>query len=470
MTIHLSGAGRASAATPMFAAGTRPAEQQPDPARRPSLALVEPDSERAAFLGDALSEGYDVRTVAAVDEAADMLRSDPPELVLADLASPSSGEEFMRALRAESALADTPVVLLEDYGDGAAAFDLAGLRIRLGAALARARHHSLDAAWRRALLSALHDGVLIFDAAGTVMEMNPAFERLFGYTMSDGPFSPPYPWWPTQVENADQLAAIAQRHADARAGATGVGEALYYDCERRPVWVSVADAKVRDPDTGLTATIRTFRDITRQMEAQTRRAAAALVSADFAGEDDIATLLGLAVHGFELLFGGTCTIEIDHDGPVLFHGGTTVTSDELPPEVLAGLGGRPSADSISLRPGILLVPQASLAECRAWVQFPRRRQIGPDEMIVADLLAQAFALAVDRLLHAQRSADRQEHMARAIESHRLIGQAVGILVERHRLTPGDAFERLKSASQQRNVKLRAVAELVIETGADPETL
>ena len=38
------------------------------------------------------------------------------------------------------------------------------------------------------------------------------------------------------------------------------------------------------------------------------------------------------------------------------------------------------------------------------------------------------------------------------------------------MTPADAFERLKRASQDRNLKLRAVAELVIETGADPEAL
>lgn len=330
---------------------------------------------------------------------------------------------------------------------------------------------SPDAEWRKVLLAALHEGVLVFDAAGEVLEMNPAFSQLFGYTLADGPFRPPYPWWPTEDEDAAQRTAIALRHARARVGAAGVdeAEALFYDADRRPLWVSLADAHVLDPDTGLGVTIRTFRDITRQKEAQTRRAAAALVSADFAGEDDIATLLGQAEHGFELLFDGRCTIQLDLGDPVLFSGGATLTADELPPEVRTGLSGTPSADSLSLRPGILLVPRTSTAGCRAWILFPRKRRIGPDEMIVADLLAQAFALAVDRLTVAQQAADRQENLARAIESHRLIGQAVGILVERHRVPPSAAFERLKRASQERNLKLRAVAELVIETGADPET-
>lgn len=439
---------------------------------RARLALVHPESQRAQLLHDALDDSYDIVAVHDVEGAIDTLVADPPEIVLADLAAWSAGLDFLRALRAEPALAGCAVVLLDEPHEesGDVAVDLPQLRIRLAAALARARQRSLDAAWRRALLSSLHDGVLIFDAAGVVMDMNPAFAQLSGYTMADGPFRPPYPWWPSEEEDAEQRAAIAQRHREAREGASGTTEALYYDCERRPFWVWVTDASVKDPQTGLTATIRTFRDITPQKESEGRRAAAARVSAGFAGEADLATLLGLATHGFELLFAGVCTIQIDLGGPVLFHGGSTVSADELSPEVLAGIGGGLSGDGLSLSPGILLVAQTSLADCRAWIQFPRPRQVRPDEMIVADLLAQAFALAVDRLILAQQSADRQEHLARGIESHRLIGQAVGILVERHRVTPTAAFERLKRASQDRNLKLRAVAEEVIETGADPEAL
>jgi len=68
----------------------------------------------------------------------------------------------------------------------------------------------------------------------------------------------------------------------------------------------------------------------------------------------------------------------------------------------------------------------------------------------------------------RRAADRQTHLTDAIESHRLIGQAVGILVERHKILPSRAFDRLRQASQTRNIKLREVAIDVIETGSDPE--
>ena len=81
-----------------------------------------------------------------------------------------------------------------------------------------------------------------------------------------------------------------------------------------------------------------------------------------------------------------------------------------------------------------------------------------------------FGLAIDRVVERQRSADKQANLEVAMESHRTVGQAVGILVERHRLLPSQAFDRLRKASQNRNLKLREVAVRVIETGADPEDI
>ena len=91
-------------------------------------------------------------------------------------------------------------------------------------------------------------------------------------------------------------------------------------------------------------------------------------------------------------------------------------------------------------------------------------ETSPDEMIAADLLAQVFGLAVDRLIAAQHESDLRQ----AINSHRAIGQAVGILLERYRITPAQAFDRLRQASQSRNTKLRELAAKVVDTGQDPE--
>ena len=90
-----------------------------------------------------------------------------------------------------------------------------------------------------------------------------------------------------------------------------------------------------------------------------------------------------------------------------------------------------------------------------------------DERIAGDLLVQALALACDRVLAATSFAEREQHLRRAVDSHEEIGQAVGILVERHRWTPTAAFEHLKRTSQDHNIKLREVAQRVIESGADP---
>lgn len=327
---------------------------------------------------------------------------------------------------------------------------------------------SAGAGWRRAVMHALRDPLIILDPDGAVIEFNQAFTQLFGYELSDGPYEPPFPWWPTEEEDPEALHAMQSLHDDGLHGSDFDADLVLYTRDRRPIWVHATGASVELPFTGLSARIRVLRDITRDKQAQSRRAAAAVVSADFGRIDDLATLLGVAEHGFELLFDGGSTIQLDLDERYLFSAGQNLEPGDVDPDVAAGLAGRPSADTQSYRPGILLVPQASAYAARAWVHFPTPRRISTEEMIAADLLAQAFGLAVDRVVDRQRSADKQANLEQAIDSHRLIGQAVGILVERHRLLPGQAFDRLKQASQNRNLKLRDVAARVIQTGAEPE--
>jgi AmiR/NasT family two-component response regulator len=58
-----------------------------------------------------------------------------------------------------------------------------------------------------------------------------------------------------------------------------------------------------------------------------------------------------------------------------------------------------------------------------------------------------------------------EALQRGLVSSRQIGMAMGILMERHRLTPEQAFDHLRDLSQRRNVKLRDIAEQLIYTGS-----
>jgi GAF domain-containing protein len=59
---------------------------------------------------------------------------------------------------------------------------------------------------------------------------------------------------------------------------------------------------------------------------------------------------------------------------------------------------------------------------------------------------------------------RTEQLHAALSSRDLIGQAKGILMERHKITAAAAFGRLTEQSQRRNVKLAVVARHLVETG------
>ncbi|SFP30509.1 MULTISPECIES: GAF and ANTAR domain-containing protein [Actinomadura] len=69
---------------------------------------------------------------------------------------------------------------------------------------------------------------------------------------------------------------------------------------------------------------------------------------------------------------------------------------------------------------------------------------------------------------ALAGANSEENLHAAISSNRRIGEATGILMERHRITGDDAFALLSRASQNHNIKLRHVAERLIETRQLPD--
>ncbi len=300
---------------------------------------------------------------AAIEE----LRAGDVDLVLTDLAMPGmDGLELVRQIRSEVTLRQVPVVMLSASGDASASglalgaddfvtkpFTVNDLRDRLAANLARARERSADAAWRRAVMYALRDPLVIFDRDGQVVELNQAFTDLFGYSMADGPFTPPFPWWPTEAEDPEARETIQHMMDGALRSDDVEADALFFTVDRRPVWVHSSGTSVEQPRTGLSARIRVLRDITRDKQAQDRRAAAARVSADFARTDDLETLLSVAEHGFELLFDGGSTIQVTTDRPYLFASGKDVGPQDLHDDVATGLAGEASADTTSLRTGIL---------------------------------------------------------------------------------------------------------------------
>ncbi|MFF5497636.1 GAF and ANTAR domain-containing protein [Streptomyces aquilus] len=86
---------------------------------------------------------------------------------------------------------------------------------------------------------------------------------------------------------------------------------------------------------------------------------------------------------------------------------------------------------------------------------------GKDIETAGWLLASHAAVA----LSSSRTIDQLQH---GMDSRHAIGEAMGILMERHRLTEEDAFSVLRRISQQHNIKLRDVAQRVRADRPEPD--
>lgn len=85
-----------------------------------------------------------------------------------------------------------------------------------------------------------------------------------------------------------------------------------------------------------------------------------------------------------------------------------------------------------------------------------------DDEAIAHILARHAAVAVATARH-------EETMAQAVDARKLVGQAMGILMERFDVDGDKAFAILKRYSQDTNTKLRDVAQQLIDTRKLPES-
>ncbi len=65
---------------------------------------------------------------------------------------------------------------------------------------------------------------------------------------------------------------------------------------------------------------------------------------------------------------------------------------------------------------------------------------------------------------AYAAAQKQSGLQQAVATRQLIGQAQGILMERHKITADQAFALLVRHSQQENIKLRELSERLVRSG------
>ena len=88
---------------------------------------------------------------------------------------------------------------------------------------------------------------------------------------------------------------------------------------------------------------------------------------------------------------------------------------------------------------------------------PRSRQRAAGRRLSCPAHAALALSAVGQVRHLQAKADSRD----------IIGQAKGILMERHKLTGPQAFQKLVLLSQTHNMQLRNVCEQLAATGALP---
>jgi GAF domain-containing protein len=98
----------------------------------------------------------------------------------------------------------------------------------------------------------------------------------------------------------------------------------------------------------------------------------------------------------------------------------------------------------------------------------------PDAFGVIDrarglLLASMAAFACSTARSHEDEERLTQNLHAALGTRELIGQAQGILIERERITADQAFHILRQASQHLNVKLREVAQDLVDTGERPDT-
>lgn len=86
--------------------------------------------------------------------------------------------------------------------------------------------------------------------------------------------------------------------------------------------------------------------------------------------------------------------------------------------------------------------------------------ISDDSAALAHLFATQAAVALGRVR-------KVEDLMTALEARTMIGQAVGVLMERYKIDQDRAFNFLARISQTKNVKLRDIATSVVETVSQP---
>lgn len=154
-------------------------------------------------------------------------------------------------------------------------------------------------------------------------------------------------------------------------------------------------------------------------------------------------------HNLQILHDeGPCLAAIEHKGGLIV---TDTANDERFPHwgpAVATLGLR-SALSVSLE-----THERRYGSLNLYAE--RVGAFDNEDLAVAEIFARHASVAL-------ASAHNEEGLQLAVDSRRLIGQAQGILMERFKIDPEPAFDVLRRFSQTNSLKLRDVAQQVVES-------
>ncbi len=170
--------------------------------------------------------------------------------------------------------------------------------------------------------------------------------------------------------------------------------------------------------------------------------------------------LVLEVDELQQRFGeGPCIDAVTH--------GVTLYADEFADDP-RWLEFGPQAAAKGIR-SVLAVPlfgNGTLGALNLYARF--RQAFGVVDRARGLLLAALGGLAASAARTHEDEARRAENLQAALVTRELIGQAQGILIERERITADQAFGILRQASQHLNIKLREVAQDLVDTGERPD--
>ncbi|MDF9393068.1 MULTISPECIES: diguanylate cyclase domain-containing protein [Methylococcus] len=167
---------------------------------RPALLIVDDSPTNIRLLGGALGEDYEVRFATSGDEALQLVRRLPPDLVLLDVVMPAmDGYQVCRRLKADRVTRDIPIIFItsaggdenEIHGFEAGAADYISKPINIPVLRTRIRnqielHRALSEL--RLAASVFHntmEGILVADADRTIIKVNEAFCGMTGYRPED---------------------------------------------------------------------------------------------------------------------------------------------------------------------------------------------------------------------------------------------------------------------------------------------